>query len=251
MGGHLPRFTQLVTTEASAWAPVCLTPEVTLPVTVLSCLQGALWPDFFKEQLTVLCGLCQMFRGWHICCQYYLYWLSECLLWKCCSYDISFVDAKEICHFAMPDYLHSLLGGIRENPRDGGAWWATIYGVTQSWTWLKWLSSSSSSKGDVAVVGCRFFISFFLRIYERAHPYTCRDWILWFKIVLAIKCKSCDLKFPFITGDIEFVCVCVCVFICGWMMSTHMGESHLLCSGCQLECKFFWKHFTTKPRSET
>ena len=32
-----------------------------------------------------------------------------------------------------------------KNPRDGGAWWATVYGVTQSWTWLKWLSSSSSS----------------------------------------------------------------------------------------------------------
>ena len=31
-----------------------------------------------------------------------------------------------------------------ENPRDGGAWWAAIYGVTQSWTWLKRLSSSSS-----------------------------------------------------------------------------------------------------------
>ena len=30
-----------------------------------------------------------------------------------------------------------------ENPRDGGAWWAAIYGVTQSQTWLKWLSSSS------------------------------------------------------------------------------------------------------------
>ena len=30
-----------------------------------------------------------------------------------------------------------------ENPRDGGAWWAAIYGVAQSWTWLKWLSSSS------------------------------------------------------------------------------------------------------------
>ena len=26
-----------------------------------------------------------------------------------------------------------------------GAWWATIYGVTQSQTWLKWLSSSSST----------------------------------------------------------------------------------------------------------
>ena len=32
-----------------------------------------------------------------------------------------------------------------ENPRDGGAWWATVYEVALSWTWLKWLSSSSSS----------------------------------------------------------------------------------------------------------
>ena len=32
-----------------------------------------------------------------------------------------------------------------ENPRDGGAWWAAVYGVRQSRTQLKWLSSSSSS----------------------------------------------------------------------------------------------------------
>ena len=32
-----------------------------------------------------------------------------------------------------------------ENPRDRGAWWAAVYGVTQSRTWLKRLSSSSSS----------------------------------------------------------------------------------------------------------
>ena len=32
-----------------------------------------------------------------------------------------------------------------ENPRDGGAWWAAVYGVTQSQTRLKRLSSSSSS----------------------------------------------------------------------------------------------------------
>ena len=32
-----------------------------------------------------------------------------------------------------------------ENPRDGEAWWAAVYGVAQSWTWLKWLSSSSSA----------------------------------------------------------------------------------------------------------
>ena len=29
--------------------------------------------------------------------------------------------------------------------RDGGAWWAVMYGVAQSWTRLKWLSSSSSN----------------------------------------------------------------------------------------------------------
>ena len=32
-----------------------------------------------------------------------------------------------------------------ENPRDGGAWWGAVYGVAQSQTQLKRLSSSSSS----------------------------------------------------------------------------------------------------------
>ena len=32
-----------------------------------------------------------------------------------------------------------------ENPRDRGAWWAAVSGVAQSRTWLKRLSSSSSS----------------------------------------------------------------------------------------------------------
>ena len=41
-----------------------------------------------------------------------------------------------------------------ENPRDGGAWWAAVYGVAQSWTRLKWLSSSSSSNAgtDISTV---------------------------------------------------------------------------------------------------
>ena len=37
-------------------------------------------------------------------------------------------------------------GSCLENPRDGGAWWAAVYGVTQSRTQLKRLSSSSSSR---------------------------------------------------------------------------------------------------------
>ena len=33
-----------------------------------------------------------------------------------------------------------------ENPRDGGAWWAAVYGVAQSRTRLKRLSSSKHTK---------------------------------------------------------------------------------------------------------
>ena len=44
-----------------------------------------------------------------------------------------------------------------ENPRDGGAWWAAVYGVTQSRTRLKWLSSSSSCAGSLLL--CRLFSS--------------------------------------------------------------------------------------------
>ena len=49
-----------------------------------------------------------------------------------------------------------------ENPRDGGVWWAAVYGVAQSGTQLKRLSSSSSrytsiqgvDLGGVIFFGC-------------------------------------------------------------------------------------------------
>ena len=40
-----------------------------------------------------------------------------------------------------------------ENPRDRGAWWAAVYGVKQSRTRLKRLSSSSSSMPRNGVTG--------------------------------------------------------------------------------------------------
>ena len=41
-----------------------------------------------------------------------------------------------------------------ENPRDGGAWWAAVYGVAQSRARLKRLSSSSRSKQVVKESAC-------------------------------------------------------------------------------------------------
>ena len=53
-----------------------------------------------------------------------------------------------------------------ENPRDGGAWWAAVYGVAQSRTRLKWLSSSSNDiQGSKTKSKCQVtgkVLSFFL-----------------------------------------------------------------------------------------
>ena len=43
-------------------------------------------------------------------------------------------------------YGNPLQCSCLENPRDSRAWWAAVYGVAQSRTLLKRLSSSSSSK---------------------------------------------------------------------------------------------------------
>ena len=45
-----------------------------------------------------------------------------------------------------PSYLqYPLQSSGLENPRDGGDWWAAVYGVAQSWTRLKWLSSLAAA----------------------------------------------------------------------------------------------------------
>ena len=71
--------------------------------------------------------------------------LVGCSPWGCKE-----SDRTERLHF---HFSHSCIGegngnplqcSCLENPRDGGAWWAAIYGVSQSRTRLKRLSSSSS-----------------------------------------------------------------------------------------------------------
>ena len=52
--------------------------------------------------------------------------------------------------------IHLVAVWCLENPRDGGAWWAAVYGVTQCQTRLKRLSSSSSSNSmaGIAILQC-------------------------------------------------------------------------------------------------
>ena len=73
-----------------------------------------------------------------------------------------------------------------ENPREGGAWWAAVYGVTQSQTWLKRLSSSSScSKWNIVNLQC--CVSFrctakwssYICICVCVHIYVCVSVYMW------------------------------------------------------------------------
>ena len=69
----------------------------------------------------------------------------------CCLLGRTESDTTERLHFHFSlsciggGHGNSLQCSCLENPRDGGAWWAAVYGVAQSRTQLKQLSSSSSS----------------------------------------------------------------------------------------------------------
>ena len=64
---------------------------------------------------------------------------------------------------------NSLQCSYLENPRDGGAWWAAVYGVAQSRTRLKRLSSSSSSS--------RFYIVFGEMSIQVVCPF--KNWVIF------------------------------------------------------------------------
>ena len=75
----------------------------------------------------------------------------------CSSWGHEELDTTEQLHF---HFSLSCIGegngnllqySCLENPRDSGPWWAAVYGVAQSRTRLKRLSSSSSSKTEKAM----------------------------------------------------------------------------------------------------
>ena len=70
--------------------------------------------------------------------------LVGCCLWGCTELDTTEVTYHACMHWRRK--CNPLRNSCLENPRDRGAWWAAVYGVTQSQTWLKRLSCSSSSR---------------------------------------------------------------------------------------------------------
>ena len=87
-----------------------------------------------------------------------------------------------------------------ENPRDRGAWWAAIYGVAQSRTRLKWLSSSSSTVCEALTIHhCRKYRTAFVKVsqefyFKQNEPLFLNSWYLLaasVKEVILQQIKTC------------------------------------------------------------
>ena len=81
-----------------------------------------------------------------------------------------------------------------ENPRDGGAWWAAVYGVSQSRTRLKRLSSSSRIQqfSEIKYTSCWSPALSINLLYKNLHQGTCSVTLDKFHIWLSVS-YNCNL----------------------------------------------------------
>ena len=112
-----------------------LKPSVSIPLKARKLLFGSavefLWCFYYLNSRN---------NGWvSATCQHYpVLWSWKALLWRVSSPQPSWPWGSVSWETVLP---------CTRGRRDGGAWWTSVYGVTQSQTRLKWLSSSSSSRG--------------------------------------------------------------------------------------------------------
>ena len=102
-----------------------------------------------------------------------------------------------------------------ENPRDGGAWWAAVYGVAQSRTRLKLLSSSSNS--DFLPLGHPFLLSLTATCFAYLHhlPSPCDVWFNY--TVFALGFDLCNYLWE--ETDEAMLAICISLgkyLICSW-----------------------------------
>ena len=96
----------------------------------------------------------------------------------CSPWDLEESDTNERLHFHFSlsrigeENGNPLQCSCLKNPRDGGAWWAAVHGVTQSRTRLKRLSAVGVCKGHlclcVSTPGCIFVSGTHLYVPECA-----------------------------------------------------------------------------------
>ena len=84
-------------------------------------------------------------------------------------------------------YGNPLLCSCLENHRDREAWWAAVYGFTQSWTRLKRLSSSSSSSNAfLALLWLKYITVFAGKIPTES--FLLGQWLLKYPRIFQVLC---------------------------------------------------------------
>ena len=94
-----------------------------------------MWRSHWQRTLELLPGNS---HGWRslVGCSLWGHWELDMTEWLPFHFKLSCIGEGN---------GHPLQCSCLENPRDGGACWAAVFGVAQSRTWLKWLSSRLSS----------------------------------------------------------------------------------------------------------
>ena len=93
-----------------------------------------------------------------------------------------------------------------EKPRDWGAWWAAVYGVAQSWTRRKWLSSSSSSSRESLTKREKLAVQKEMwLLYLRVCTLSCFSCVWLFSTLLTVACPA-PLTWDFPGKNIGVVC---------------------------------------------
>ena len=164
--------------------------------------------DYWKNHSCDWMDLCWQSNVCFLTCC--LGWLSEkamaphssTLAWKihgqrslvdCSPWGCEESDTTERLHFHFSLWCigegNPLQYSCLENPREGEAWWAAVYGVAQSRTRLKWLSSTSSSRLVIAFL-----------------PRSKRLFISWLQSPSALILKAPEIKS--VTVSIVFPSIC-------------------------------------------
>ena len=121
-----------------------------------------------------------------------------------------------------------------ENPRDGGAWWAAVYGVAQSWTRLKRLSSSNKSPAGVELP-CGGFPAISQRqMVDWTWPWNIKALHMRWVALLTLWGQGLQHEFQ-VTPGIGFCCtedvtICCSLYCCGniWVQVEAWGPPRML-----------------------